>query len=193
MDGCGVLLYRGNKQGGDAMNEQELIKNIKNGDRLAMDALIESYYQSVFSYFYRNIGDYHQSKDLTQEVFIKMVVNISRYQRRTEFKNWLFTIASNHLKNYWRYAARHPSTKLDPDEYAEGAGIENEITQKISIQQAMAQLQNEQKDAVILRFYHDFKISEIAKITDAKESTVKARIRYGLEKLERILEVSDHE
>lgn len=175
------------------MNEQELIKQVKNGDRLAMDTLIEAYYQSIFSYFYRHTGDYHQSKDLTQEVFIKMVVNIGRYQKRTEFKNWLFTIAANNLKNYWRYAFRHPSSELNQDESVAEIITEDHITLKVTIQQAIAQLQKEQKDAIVLRFYHDFKINEIAKITGAKESTVKARLRYGLERLKRILEGSKHE
>jgi RNA polymerase sigma factor (sigma-70 family) len=175
------------------MNEQEAIRKIKSGDRLAMDALIEAYYQPVFSYFYRNTGDYHQSKDLSQEVFIKMVINIGHYQKRTEFKNWLFTIASNHLKNYWRYAARHPNTRLYQDEYVDNVEAESDIAQRIVIQQAITQLQNEQKEAVILRFYHGFKINEISKITDAKESTVKARIRYGSEKLKRILEGLEYE
>jgi len=175
------------------MNEEEIIRKIKNGDRLAMDMLIEAYYQPVFSYFYRSTGDYHQSKDLTQEVFIKMVVSISRYQKRSEFKYWLFIIASNHLKNYWRYAARHPRTKLDHGQPPENMEVENEIAQKMAIQHALAELHIEQKNAVILRFYHDFKISEIAKITDTKESTVKARIRYGLEKIKRMLEGSEDE
>lgn len=175
------------------MNEQELIKKVKNGDRLAMDTLIEAYYQSVFSYFYRHTGDYHQSKDLTQEVFIKMVVNIGHYQKRTDFKNWLFTIASNNLKNYWRYAARHPSSELDQGERTDGILTEDNVALEVTIQQAIAQLKNEQRDAIVLRFYHDFKINEIAKITGAKESTVKARIRYGLEKLKCILEGSEHE
>lgn len=55
------------------MEETELINRIKQGDKSALNTLIEDNYQAVFSYFYRNTGNYHQAKDLTQEVFTKVI------------------------------------------------------------------------------------------------------------------------
>lgn len=170
------------------MEETELINRIKQGDKSALNTLIEDNYQAVFSYFYRNTGNYHQAKDLTQEVFTKVIININTYKKRTQFKNWLFTIASNHLKNFWRYTARHPFYELESQQAVEIAETEHQLIQKMDIQEAMRQINCDQKDAIILRFYHGFKIREIAKITNEKETTVKARIRYGLEKLKQILE-----
>ena len=173
------------------MDEFELIKRARDGDGNAMDSLICSYYRLVFSFFYKNTGSCHQSKDLTQEVFIKMITNISRYRPQKPFANWLFAIASNHLKNYYRTRSRRPEcTELTEEYAAHGDDIEN-ISVKTDLQNALSHLPQKQREAVILRYYSDFSIAEIAKITGANETTVKARLRYGLDKLKKELEGYD--
>lgn len=119
-----------------------------------------------------------------------MVSGIARYRPKNNFKSWLFTIASNHLKNYYRTLSRHPEYTELSDEYA---AIDNEIANiaiKSDVNAALALLPPEQRETIILRYYNDLSIMEIAKITGAKETTVKARIRYGLEKLK--IELEDY-
>lgn len=170
------------------MEEQLLIKKVQNGDKTAMTGLIGSYYQPVFAFFYKNTGDYHGSKDLTQEVFIKMAAGISKYKPKTPFKNWLFAIASNHLKNHYRTLSRRPACVEMSEEYTGNGGEMENIMAENDVKTALADLPCEQREAVILRYYNEFSIKDIAKITGAKETTVKARIRYGLEKLKTELE-----
>ena len=117
-----------------------------------------------------------------------MTAGIASYQPKKNFKSWLFTIASNHLKNYYRTLSRHPEYTELSDEYAT---IDNEIANiaiKSDVNAALALLPPEQRETIILRYYNDLSIMEISKITGAKETTVKARIRYGLEKLKIELE-----
>ena len=173
------------------MKENDLIKKVQSGDENAMNILITNYYQSVFAYFYKNTSRYHQSKDLTQEVFIKMVSGISRYKPRASFKSWLFTIASNHLKNYYRLLSRHPEYLELSDDIPTSDHTVSDIEIKNDLKEALYHLPPEQKETVILRFYNDFSIKEISKITGVMETTVKARIRYGLEKLKKELEGYD--
>lgn len=173
------------------MDEWDLIKKVQSGDSAAMNDLISNYYQSVFAFFYKNTGNYHQSKDLTQEVFIKMVAGISKYRPQTPFKNWLFTIASNHVKNYYRTLSRHPEYAELTKEYVITNHELANAAAKSDLKEALVLLPPEQKEAVILRYYHDFSIRDICKITGTKETTVKARIRYGLEKLKSKLEGYD--
>lgn len=170
------------------MEEQALIKKVQSGDGDAMNSLISGYYQSIFAFFYKNTGNYHQSKDLTQEVFIKMVAGILKYRPKSPFKNWLFTIASNHLKNYYRTLSRHPEWTEITDEGIKTTNDIANIVLENDIKVALRHLPSEQREAVILRYYNDFSVKEISKITGAMETTVKARIRYGLEKLKTELE-----
>lgn len=170
------------------MEEQALIKNIQNGDSDAMTVLIGSYYQSIFAFFYKNTSNYHQSKDLTQEVFIKMVAGINSYRPKTPFKNWLFAIASNHLKNYYRTLSRQPDYVDISEEYITSENPIVAIATENDVKAALKRLPPEQREAVILRYYNGFSIKDISKITGAKEPTIKARIRYGLEKMKKELE-----
>lgn len=173
------------------MKENDLIKKVQDGDEEAMNSLITNYYQAVFAYFYKNTSQYHQSKDLTQEVFIKMVSGISRYKPKASFKSWLFTIASNHLKNYYRLLSRRPEYLELSDDISTNEPGTSEIEMKNDIKEALSRLPSEQRETVVLRFYNDFSIKEISKITGTKETTAKARIRYGLEKLKKELEEYD--
>lgn len=175
----------------DDVKESDLIKRAQCGNEDAMEALITDYYPVVFAYFYKNINLYHQSKDLTQEVFIKMVSGISRYKPRTSFKSWLFTIASNHLKNYYRSRCRHPEYLEFSEDIPANGTAASEVEIKSDIREALAHLPPEQKETVILRFYNGFSIKEISGIMGVKDVTVKARIRYGLEKLRKELEGYD--
>ena len=165
------------------MGEKELIRRVQAGDASALEALIASYYPLVLGYFFRNTRDSHLSKDLTQEVFIKVAAGIGQYRAYRPFKNWLFAICSNHLKNHWRTLARAPDfTELTENVVSHDRMID-QVTVKNDVAAMLQRLPAEQREAVILRFYGEFTIREIAAITGAKVPTVKARIRYALEKI----------
>lgn len=173
------------------MDEKKLIDKIKQGDREAMDTLVKNHYQTIFAYCYRNTGDYHRSCDLTQEVFIKAISAIPAYKNNGTFKAWLFSIASNHLRNDWRYRKIHPQEELKDS--GEALPANSEEFQKIEMEEAMRHLPSEQRNAVVLKYYHGLKITEIAKVTGTKDATVKSRLKYGLEKLKKLLGDNDHE
>ena len=155
-----------------------------------MDELIKSHYQMIFAYFYRNTGDYQRTCDLTQEVFIKAISAIQAYKNNGKFKAWLFSIASNHLRNDWRYRKNHPQEELG--ENTEQASEMSGGVQKTELEEAMGQLPPEQREAVVLKYYHGLKIAEIAEATNTGEPTVKSRLKYGLEKLKKLLGDESH-
>lgn len=167
---------------------KELIRRVQAGDQRAFEELVGACYPAVLGYFFRNTRDAHLSKDLTQEVFIKVAAGMGRYRPYVPFKNWLFTICSNHLKNHWRAVSHAPDfTELPESIAANDRGLEA-LAARNDLAAVLQRLPVEQREAVILRFYGAFTMKEIAKITGAKETTVKARIRYALEKLKHDLE-----
>lgn len=173
------------------MEEYLFIKKAQRGDKEALSSLIAFYYRPVYTYFYKNTDQYHLSMDMTQEVFIKMAAGISGYKPRAPFKSWLFTIASNHLKNYYRTASRRPGLSELSEDIPADISVTSRVEIRCDIQKALEGLPPEQRETVILRFYNEFSVKEIAKITGAMETTVKARIRYGLDKLKKELEGYD--
>jgi RNA polymerase sigma-70 factor (ECF subfamily) len=187
--------------GGRVQNEGEIIGEILNGSQAAVEVLVNRYYKGIFSYIYRSTGQYHTSYDLTQEVFIKMMGALNRFDRRSSnFKNWIYKIGLNVMRDYFKgrgYRGFRESIEIDEercDEDSNVVEIISRMSQREEIKKAITELPEFQRDAIILRFYHDMKIKDIAAVMDTTESTVKSRLRQGIEKLKNILkdgEVND--
>jgi RNA polymerase sigma-70 factor (ECF subfamily) len=175
------------------MCEEELIKEIKTGSQAAMEVLVKRYYKIIYSYIYRNIGDRHTAGDITQEVFIKMMKNIREYRDIGRFKNWLFKIAVNTLYDYYRgstYRNIKNQAPLDDEIACEDNVVWDMVSRNIErkrVKEAVMELPDYQRDALVLRFYHDMRVKDIAALTGCGEATVKSRLKQGMDKLKRIL------
>ncbi|WP_106767499.1 RNA polymerase sigma factor [Paenibacillus faecalis] len=174
--------------------DDELIKKIRKGNQSAIEILIQRHYKVVFAYIYRNLGDYHMAYDLTQETFMKMVRNIHSYSNKGSFQYWLLKISLNTCRDYFRsraYQTASTSSPIDESVLENKLEGHDAIEQKLEsnlIRSAIMELPSYQREAIILRYYHDLKIQKIAEITSAGESTVKSRIKQGLSKVKTILE-----
>ena len=85
------LLYI--ERGDHLPTDDELVEEILNGSKAAMDVLVRRHYKNIFSYVYRKTGNYHLAYDLTQEIFIKMMKSIKNYKQQGKFSSWLLKIA----------------------------------------------------------------------------------------------------
>ena len=86
------------------MDELRMIKLIrKNGDRAAADELIGRYYDEIYRFVKRQIGNADTAFDLTQEIFISCLRTISNYDPKlsASFKTWLYKIATNKTVDYF--------------------------------------------------------------------------------------------
>jgi RNA polymerase sigma factor (sigma-70 family) len=179
------------------MTDLELIAEIKKGSRPSQEILVRRYYKLVYSFLYRMVGDKELAKDLTQETFIKLLNNIAKYQHSSDFKSWLLTIASNHAKDYLRSKAnrerQHTYELYEQDTRTEKsvASIFEKNEKRKEMKQAIDELPDYQREAILLKYYNDMKISEIATITNASVPTVKSRLKQGLAKLEKYLKRGD--
>ena len=168
-----------------------LIKKIQAGDTEAFDILVRKYYSVIYQFCYRRLnGDTDTAADITQDVFLKLLENIHTVRMLGKFQNYLLTIAANTCNNYFK-KAKPTYTDLNALDIIDDTNdtlekvIENE--NKIEVRRALHSLPDYQKEVIILRFYHNLKIREIAKITKSNIPTVKSRLRQGLQKIERYL------
>lgn len=177
--------------------DQQLIDEIKNGSQSATEVLTRRYYKMVYSFIYRMTQDKELSYDLTQEVMIKMLRNLSHYHSKGDFRNWLLTVASNHSKDYFKSKAY--KNKTSEYEWLDNVSSETETVSYIFeknekrkvIKQALDQLPSIQKEAIVLKYFHDKKIIEIAEIMNTNDSTIKSRLKQGMDKLKKLLNRSD--
>lgn len=172
--------------------DEELIKEIQNGNQYAMEVLIKKYYKLLFSFVYRNVGDYHIASDITQEALIKLVKSIKNYKDEGKFKNWLLRIASNTCNDYFRSSKvvkDKSRVELDTNILDTNSNVYEIMSRKIARQEmknAITTLPEFQRNAIILKYYHNLKIKDIAYITQSNESTVKSRLKQGIEKLKKV-------
>jgi len=176
-------------------SDEQLIRDMQQGVQSAMEIFIKRHYNLVFAYIYRYCGDYHMAYDLTQETFIKMVRSIATVIHHENAKLWLLKVALNTCRDYSRSRASKLTKASNQWEEnfaaASGAGQPDPFEQTVEnavVKEAVMALPDYQRETIILRFYKDLKIKEIASLTDVGEPTVKSRIKQGLSKLKGMME-----
>ena len=187
------VLYSGKQ----VMNIEDyiLIRRIQNGDPEAFETLVRKYYQNIYQFCVRRCnGDTALAADLTQDTFLKLIEHIQQYRLTGKFMNFLLTIAVNTCNNHFK--KKSPDI-VDMDTLSavpSNLNISEEVLRQEDakiIQQAIDRLPDMQKEVVILRFYHDRKLKEIAAITGVSLPTAKSRLKQGLDKLKRYLDKED--
>lgn len=176
----------------DMIQDWIIINKIKMGDPDAWDILVHKYYDSVYFYCVRRCyGDCDIASDLTQDIFLKLVESLPRYRFIGKFRNYLYTMAVNTCNNYLKKRHIEQIELTDNFTTDSDTSLIDEILhdeRKETVQKALDLLPEIQREVVILRYYHDLKVKDIATITGVGVSTVQSRIYQGLRKLEKVLE-----
>ena len=172
------------------MRDEELIRQIQNGDASAMDKIAERYYSEIYRFLCRKLSDYNAAQDVTQTVFVKFAANFSHYSEQGKLRNYLFKLAANAGNDWFRAKTdfvsfnelqQTPSDSPTP----ESAAVSSD-TAEIA-RHALSRLPGFQRDVIIMRFYHGLSFRDIARITGTSLSSAKSRYRQGMEKLKNLL------
>jgi RNA polymerase sigma-70 factor, ECF subfamily len=175
-----------------------LMLRVKQGDTVAFTKLVEKYKQPVMNLACRTLRDATEAEDLAQVVFVQVYKSAHRYKTSAKFSTWLFTIARNLCLNEIRRRSRHPAESLDaphPDledqplrQFEDKktfappeALLHGELEQKI--EQALAELPENQRTAILLCRQEDLSYEEIAKVLGCSLSATKSLIHRGRETL----------
>jgi RNA polymerase sigma-70 factor (ECF subfamily) len=187
-----------------------LMLRVKRGDRAAFTGLVEKYKQPVMNFIYRSLRDETEAEDLAQNVFLQVYKSRSRYKQTAKFSTWLFTIARNLCLNELRRRSRHAAESIE-ETHAENEDqpqrqyedksqmappeklLQGELAQKI--EEALAELPENQRSAILLCRQEDLSYEEIADVLDCSLSATKSLIHRGREtlkeKLKRYLSTGD--
>lgn len=155
------------------------------------DELYEQYATDVLRVAYFYLGDRAQAEDVTQDVFVKLLVNQPVLDPGKE-KSWLFKVALNRCRDLWRGAWRkkvvlgHPAFELFPAPDDIGKVAEHQ-----SLMEAIHRLPEEFKDVVLLHYYQGFNVTEIAEMLDIAEGTVSSRLSRARVRLKNDLKGAD--
>jgi RNA polymerase sigma-70 factor, ECF subfamily len=95
------------------MEDRQLVERARQGDRGAFEELVRKYEAKVFHLAYGFVQDRAGADDLSQEVFLKVWLSLSKFHFRSEFGTWLYRLAVNHIKDHLRKTARKREVPLD--------------------------------------------------------------------------------
>ena len=170
-------------------SDETLMLAYAQGDATAFETLYGRYRQPLYGYFFRHVSDEPTANDLYQCCWEKVIKGRQRYRDSAPFRAWLFHIAHNHLVDHYR--ADRGTAPL-PDDLADGQNqdppeVLDEADRLAAFRAALANLPEEQREALSLRLDAGLSQEEVAQVTGVGRETVKSRLRYGIRKLREVL------
>lgn len=84
-----------------------LIDKALSGDKESLESIILSVQDLIFNLSLRMLGTFADAEDAAQDIILKIITNLSSFKKQSSFTTWVFSIASNHLKNYKKHMFAH--------------------------------------------------------------------------------------
>ncbi|MDI6808831.1 MAG: RNA polymerase sigma factor [Candidatus Eisenbacteria bacterium] len=177
-------------------SDSELLSRSKKGDKEAFGELVLRYERVIYFLCLKAVGDHDEASDLAQSVFVRAYMALSGFKEESSFKTWLYQIAINLTKNYWRDRARKRKSELAPESLVEEPAtlerLSGEDTLSFVWSEAM-KLPEKQRAALILRADKGLSYKEIAKILNTREGAVKVNYHHAVRKLRALWEEREKE
>lgn len=169
-------------------SDEWLVEAARRGDAAAMDTLLRRHYDRVHAVCRRIAGTTRDADDAAQEAMIRIVRNLDRFDGRASFGTWAYRIATNTSLDELRKRKRRPQLHVvgddrddvPPEPTDERSHLEIDgVADRLSIDEALAELPDEFRAAVVMRDVGDLDYAEIAAELEVPVGTVKSRIARG--------------
>ena len=155
------------------VSDEDLIADVKRGARTAFETLFERYREPVWRFFRRRAADAGRAEELAQDTFVAVLDGTKRYEARGTFRSYLFGIAYNVLladrrKAAFRATAPIEAEPVDPKAVDPDAGL--------WVREALAALDEDDREILMLREYEQLSYQEIADIRQAPLNTIRSQL-----------------
>jgi len=171
----------------EVSSDETLIRQIADGDQLAMRTLFGRHRMDLYRWLMRLVGDGALAEDLLSEVFLDVWRQAAKFEARSSVSTWLLAIARNKALSARR---RRPHVELDDTIAATIAdrGDDPEVALQEKnradlLRRSLARLSPEHGEVIDLVYYHGKSVREVADIVGVQEATVKTRMFYARKKL----------
>ncbi|MDO4324165.1 MAG: RNA polymerase sigma factor [Lachnospiraceae bacterium] len=176
-----------------------LLRRMKNGDEAAIEEFVRKYYPVILKYCRYHIYDVNYAEDVTQETFERFFRTLPDYRHYGKAANYLYVIAGNLCRDFYRREQqRGLEQRLEdtrPGEAGGGNGSQlgrddpfGAVDRQMDVRQAVAALPRELQEVVVLYYFQELKIREIAAILEIGIPLVKYRLKKAKEQLGGLLE-----
>lgn len=164
--------------------ECELVQQAVNGCDKSFEILIKNHKEYLYKTAFLYVKNEHDALDIYQETVYKAYINLSNLRNHNLFKTWITKILINNVNIKNRHYNKFQDEQVD--DYIGEIEYSN-IEEKIDLYDAIDKLDEKYKTPIILQYFHDLTILQIAEIIECNENTVKSYIKRAKKKLYDIL------
>lgn len=178
------------------MTDEELVRLTLNGDARAFTTLVDRHAPLCLRYATRMLGSRQDAEDAAQETFIRVHKSLSQYDVRLPFRSWLFTILINRCRTTLTRRMRRDRRIVSDDAEMMLASVPSTAMAtdvREDVVRALRQLVPEQREAFLLRHVEQLEYDEIARLTGARPSAIRMRVKRACDRLQELLEDGEGE
>lgn len=158
----------------ESLAEKRWLNALANGDPNALGGLYEIYGDKIFRYTFRMLGNRADAEDATAETFLRVLKRSADLRADGAFKTWIFRIARNLCIDKMR---QHKLLELPPDTHY--SGVAERAALKVTVQQALSDLQVEYREPLILCDLENISAKEAAEMLGISVPALKSRLYRG--------------
>lgn len=168
------------------MEEIILVKKAIKGDDEAFEQLSDIYFDRLYKEAYLKCKHEEDALEVVQETIYKAYMNIKSLREPRYFKTWISRILINVCNDYLKKVGM-VDLQHEESAYVKEIVVDDKIEIKIDLYNAMDELEDKYKDAIMLKYIEDLKVEEISKILDRPINTIKTHLRKGLKDMKNLL------
>ena len=170
--------------------EKKLHKKTNKGEISAglFHEMIYPLKENLYNFILKSLNFSEDANDIYQDTILRAFKYINSFKRKSSFKTWIFSIANNEIKRYFK------KTKVPVERIDENSNIvlENEIEEKVrEVYEVARGLDPKQRNVFFLYYYNKFSIMEINEITGLKQGNIKFILNRSREKIKQKLGVKN--
>jgi RNA polymerase sigma-70 factor (ECF subfamily) len=181
---------------GDEQDALDMAR-LAGGHDAALNDLMDRHAPRLFHYLVRSLQNQDDAADLAQETFARVYQNRRLFDRRRKFSTWLYAIATNLVRDRYRWRTRHPQVSLNAENGQTDASLKDTLRavdlapdgaleareRADAVRQAVAALPLELRQPLVLAVYEGRSQAEIGKILDCSAKAVETRLYRARQRL----------
>jgi RNA polymerase sigma-70 factor (ECF subfamily) len=166
--------------------DDHLVIDFAAGDENALRILVQRWERQVFAFLMRMLGSAEEAEDLCQETFMRLINAAPRYRPSGQFPSWLFRIAGNLARSRLRRRKILRWLPLTPEHHATEAPGHDPLDALVEeqeqhrVQAAIGRLPDRQREALVLKQYHDLSYKEIAEAMGTSVTSVQMLLHRAM-------------
>ncbi len=178
------------------MDERKLIQQMKCGDRASFDQIYEKYHVPLFRSAYLICGNREDAEDVLQDTFVTCWLCIGQLRNEESFRYWIYRIMTQAARKRAKERRRllpdeDIASRMDQITASRSATAADEYERAVGktlIESAISALDQASREVIVLYYYEEMSVREVAETLGVLEGTVKSRLYFARRKLKKLIQ-----